>query len=121
MTQTIPRLELIGALLLAQLMNTVTLSLREEITLQQPVCYCDSRVALYWIYGLDRDWKPFIQNRAEEIRAIVPPSGWKHYPRKENPADALSRGITLTELASNLTWLNGPYCLTQPQDNELNQ
>ena len=52
-TQTIPRLELIGALLLARLMNTVTLSLREEITLQQSVCYCDSKVALYWIYGLD--------------------------------------------------------------------
>ena len=50
-TQTIPRLELIGALLLL-------------------VCYCDSRVARYWIYGLDRDWKSFIQNRAEEVRAI---------------------------------------------------
>ena len=67
MTQTIPRLEMIGTLLLARLMNTDTLSLREEITLQQPVCYCDSRIALYWIYGLERDWKPLIQNRAEEI------------------------------------------------------
>ena len=101
-TQTIPRLELIGALLLARLMNTVTLSLREEITLQQPVCYCDSRVALYCIYGLDKDWKPLIQNRAEEIRAIALPSGWRHCPRKENSVDAPSHGITLSELASTV-------------------
>ena len=38
-TQTIPRLELIGALLLARLIETVKLSLQEEVVLQQPMCY----------------------------------------------------------------------------------
>ena len=35
--------------------------------------------------------------------------------------DAPSHGITLSELASNSTWLNEPDWLTQSQDNELNQ
>ena len=115
-TQTIPRLELIGALLLARLMNTIKLNLQEEIVLQQPVCYTDSKVALYWIYGLDREWKPFIQNRAEEIRAIIPPSGWRHCPGRKNPADAPSRGITLSELASDSRWFNGPTWLMEQSE-----
>ena len=66
-----------------------------------------------WIYGLDREWKPFIQNRSEEIRALVPPSGWRHCPGRNNPADAPSRGITLAELASDMTWFNGPTWLIE--------
>ena len=116
MTQTIPRLELIGALLLARLMNTIKLSLKVEIVLQQPVCYTYSNVALYWIYGLDREWKPFIQNRAEEIIAIVPHSGWRHCLGRKNPADAPSRGITLSELASDSTWFNGPNWLMEQSE-----
>ena len=55
--QTIPQLELIGALLLSRLIVTVAQSLKEVMPLQEPVCYTDSMIALYWIYGLDRDWK----------------------------------------------------------------
>lgn len=86
-TQTIPRLELIGALLLARLVSTVECCLKEEIPLEKPLCFTDSKVALYWIYGLDKDWKPFVQNRAEEIRKFVPTSQWRHCPGKCNPAD----------------------------------
>jgi hypothetical protein len=64
-SQTIPRLELIGALLLARLMDSVTQSLKDELILGPSICYTDSKVTLYWIYGLDKDWKPFVQNRQE--------------------------------------------------------
>lgn len=111
-TPTIPRLELIGALLLSRLIATVTRSLSEVISLQDPVCYTDSKITLYWIYGLDRDWKPFIQNRVEEIRKLVPPSRWKHCAGADNPSDIPSRGISMMELQGNDIWFQGPDWLT---------
>ena len=113
--QTIPRLELIGALLLSRLIVTVAQSLKEVMSLQEPVCYTDSKIALYWIYGLDRDWKPFVQNRTEEIRKMVPPSQLKHCPGKDNPSDLPSRGISMLELKANTAWFNGPSWLTDSE------
>ena len=61
--QTIPRLELLSALLLAKLITTVRAALELEITVSEMTCYTDSKVAMYWIKGSDKEWKPFVQNR----------------------------------------------------------
>ena len=47
--QTIPRLELLAALLLAQLMDSVTRALKSELSLSEPHCFSDSIVPVYWI------------------------------------------------------------------------
>ena len=60
---TIPRLELLSALLLARLMSTVQTALEPELALGEPVCSTDSQVALFWICGENREWKQFVQNR----------------------------------------------------------
>ena len=39
-------------------------------------CFTDSTVALYWIQGVDKEWKPFVMNRVLEIRDKVPPACW---------------------------------------------
>ena len=64
---TIPRLELLSALLLARLVNTARSALEHEINLGDPICYTNSKVALCWILGVDKDWKQFVQNRVLEI------------------------------------------------------
>jgi len=46
---TIPRLELLSALCLARLMFNVTESLSERLSLENPRCYTDSQVTLFWI------------------------------------------------------------------------
>ncbi len=84
-TQTIPRLELLSALLLARLVRNVTYSLESELPLAQPICFTDSKVALFWIQGIDKDWKPFVQNRVLEIRKLLPVDCWRHCPGKDNP------------------------------------
>ena len=101
---TIPRLELLAALLLARLLSCVESALMEEIPLKPPICHTDSKVALYWIKGVDKEWKQFIENRVMEIRKLVPVECWMHCPGKENPADLPSRGMSVEELMNRATF-----------------
>ena len=70
----------------------------------------DSKVALFWIQGIDKSWKPFVHNRVTEIRGHVPPDYWTG---AENPADVPSRGATPLELSANLLWHYGPTWLME--------
>ncbi|XP_065903771.1 uncharacterized protein [Dysidea avara] len=79
-------------------------------------CFTDSKVALCWIRGLEKDWKPFVQNRVNEIRKLVPIECWHHCPGKENPADVPSRGTTPSELNRNVLWRHGPSWLVNLTD-----
>ncbi len=106
--QTIPCVELLSALLLARLLKSVTTSLESEIQLNDPTCYTDSKVSLYWIRGVNRVWKQFVQHRVLEIRKILPSAHWHHCPGVDNPADLPSRGVKPTDLAKNELWLHGP-------------
>ena len=108
---TIPRLELLSALLLSKLIVGIRIALQSELSLGDPVCYTDSRVELYWIQGCDQELKQFVENRATSIRASVPAQHWRHCSGKENPADIPSRGMTASELSRSHLWLNGPEWL----------
>ena len=91
--KTIPRLELLSALLLANLINSVFTALEHEVNFSVIDCFSDSRVALYWIKGIEKEWKPFVQNCVNEIRKLVKADCWHHCPGKENPADIPLRGM----------------------------
>ena len=108
---TIPRLELLSALLLARLITGVTNALQHDLRLSQPRCFTDSTVAMHWISGEDKSWKTFVENRVSEIRQLIPPECWAHCPGRENPADLPSRGLTMQELATSGLWLSGPAWL----------
>ena len=108
---TIPRLELLAALLLSKLMVNVSCALEPELTLDDPSCFTDSKVTLYWIQGQTKECKQFAQNRVRDIRRLLPIHVWKHCSGHENPADIPSRGMDLAELANNPLWWNGPKWL----------
>ena len=112
--QTIPRLELLSALLLSRLIITVADSFKPMLPHLDQRCYTDSRVALHWIRGVDKEWKPFVQNRVAEIRKHVSPDCWNHCPGETNPADLPSRGLTPLQLSSSKLWYNGPEWLSEP-------
>ena len=105
---TIPRLELLSALLLTHLVTTVMDSLHSTLQEVNVRCFTDSRVALYWIQGVGKDWKPFIRNRVTEIRHKLTPECWNHCSGRTNPADLPSRGIPLNELVVSKLWQRGP-------------
>ncbi|XP_014680507.1 PREDICTED: uncharacterized protein LOC106820509 [Priapulus caudatus] len=128
---TIPRLELLSALVLARLIRTVKEALKFEITIDETYCWSDSRVALAWIKGVKSEWKQFVQNRVNEVRKLVPVDTWGHCPGSMNPADIASRGMALEELSQCSTWIDGPYWLKQsdtpdnpdvlPEEDDLSQ
>ena len=46
---TVPRLELLGAYILSNLMNTVYESLNVELNIENYYCWVDSQIVLAWI------------------------------------------------------------------------
>ena len=95
----------------ARLISDIADSLSTRIDLKESKCFTDSQVTLFWIKGTGKDWKPFVQNRVNEVRKLVPAECWDHYSGKENPADIPSRGLTPLELSVSQVWNNGPEWL----------
>ena len=97
---TLPRLELLGALMSARLIKFVksSLCLPDNVKMY---CWSDSQVALSWIKGVPLKWKPFVANRISEIQTLTTPSMWFHCPGKSNPADILSCGVLGEQLFSH--------------------
>lgn len=104
--QTIPRLELLGALILARLVNKL-----KSIGTEFPtVLWTDSMTTLCWIKN-ERVWKQYVGHRVDEIRRLTSKDSWRHCPGEVNPADLPSRGLTAKELSTSSTWWNGPNFL----------
>ena len=117
---TIPRLELMSALLLARLVSTVSSILTSTIPFDEIHCFTDSTVAEHWIKGTSREWKPFVRNRVDEILQHTSPDSWHHCAGVTNPADLPTRGLTIPELQVNCLWRYGPDWLRTsiPPNNE---
>ena len=116
--QTIPRLELLSAVVLARLMHSVKEALTSEIEINKLTCWTDSKVAWYWIVQSTKEWKQFVQHRVDEIRKLVPEECWNHCPGSDNPADILSRGMDSRDLATSTLWWNGPKWLIDSEGSE---
>ena len=108
-TQTIPRLELCGAHLLAELISRVAKSM--GLSLHNTYCWTDSTVALTWIQGESSQWKTYVANRVTQINETVKQQNWSHVSTSLNPADPLSRGVSATELLNLSLWWSGPEFL----------
>ena len=85
-TVSLPRLELMGALLCARLVSFVRNALHLSMY-TKVFCWTDSKITLAWIKGDPLKWKMFVANRVTEIQSVTPPSCWNHCPGSENPAD----------------------------------
>lgn len=105
---TIPRLELSGALLLAELVDKVvsTGSHFECISY-----WCDSMICISWIHSSPHLLKTFVANRVAQIQAISNPKAWNYVNTQDNPADLLSRGLAPLELINSNLWFHGPSWL----------
>ena len=60
---SLPRLELLGALMGAKLINCVHEALTDVLHVNEIVCWSDSLVTLYWIEGINKHFKQFVFTR----------------------------------------------------------
>ena len=111
---TLPRLELVAAVLGARLKEFIidTLRLPQKTKYK---CYTDSMITLQWIKGDSNRWKTFVANRVQEIQNLTDPSCWFHCAGSNNPADLMTRGIKAKQLMSSSLWLNGPEWLSKEE------
>ena len=107
---SIPRLELLGALVLSVLVCRVREAIEEVVHVDKLVCWTDSMVVLYWLKN-GKDLKQFVRNRVVSIREKVASENWRHCPGKENPADLLSRGVMNKVDFPGGIWFKGPEWL----------
>ena len=112
---SIPRLELMAAVLGKRL----ALSIAEILSIGRELItfWTDSTSILWWVKGYSRQFKPFIANRIGEIQTSTNPDKWRYVPTKQNPADHLTRGTTLTELSQLKIWWEGPIFLSEDKSN----
>ena len=111
-TQTIPCLELLGAVILARLVSTVVKSLPCNILV---TCWVDLTTVLYWIKN-ESPWKQYVNHRVNEIRQLTNENDWRFCPEQENPADLATRGLSGEELLNNSLWWEGPEYLECSKD-----
>ena len=113
---TIPRLELLAALILARLISAVREALTQVIHIEEVSCWTDSITVFHWIQS-DKEFKQFVQNRIEEIHKLTDVKSWRHCPGIENPADIGSRGCLASELVNSSLWWKGPAWLQSSPKN----
>jgi len=107
--QTIPRLELIGAVLLTKLVKRLIQTLNS--TNPEVFLWTDSQVTLTWINNHPSRWKEFVHNRVCYIQETIPQARWKFVAGSDNPADLATRGLTPKQLKEKTLRWNGPSWL----------
>ncbi len=112
-TVRLPRLELCGAVLLADLITTA----KNELKVQSVYCWTDSSITINWINSTADKYKTFVANRIADVQEVTRPEQWRHVESEQNPADCLSRGLSPTELLSHELWWNGPLWLKSTKEN----
>ncbi|KAH9639149.1 hypothetical protein HF086_018217 [Spodoptera exigua] len=110
---TIPRLELCGALVGARLYNKVVKSLRVKAA--STVFWTDSTILLGWLKMLPFKLHTFVRNRIGEILDLTGDCVWRHVPTEYNPADYISRGVSVESIQALDMWWSGPSFLKEPE------
>ena len=108
---TIPKLELLAAVIASRLLSTIRETLRGKNIDPEVYLWSDSQIVLSWIASEKTLLDRFVQNRVLEIRELTIGCSWNYCKSSENPADILSRGSDYITLSSNDLWWHGPRWL----------
>ena len=107
---TLPKLELMAAVMATRLANFVKSSLHNYDLFTTTHLWTDTQIVLYWIYK-QISTKLFIQQRITEIVKSFPSTKWSFTPTSDNPADLLTRGVSTQQLLTSQLWSQGPTWL----------
>ena len=108
---TIPRLELMAAVVAARLSIILDKELRLDCVSHH--FWTDSKIVLGYLRNDSKRFKIFVANRIQEIHDISKTSQWGHVSGLDNPADLASRGMKAVDLNNSSLWFHGPPFLHQ--------
>nr|XP_046478563.1 uncharacterized protein LOC124217212 [Neodiprion pinetum] len=102
---SLPKLELNAALVLAKLCHAATQAVSQKI--QGIYLWSDSTVTLSWIASSPNLRKIYVANRVTKIQNLTRNAVWLHVPSEHNPADLISRGMTVEDWETRDLWWHG--------------
>ena len=110
--QTMPRLELLAAVLGAALAQYLSNTRLPKFHTSQIILWSDSQIVLSWISSPKPLRQRFVRHRVQLIRDITSQSTWRYCPTASNPADLITRGIDAKAFISKQqSWNQGPAWL----------
>lgn len=122
---SVPKLELVGAVLGARLSKSIKGALTMKIS--KTVFWSDSRTVLLWLRSDTKDLNgQFEQFKVAEIQDLTEISSWRYIPSKCNVADDATKWQKTFKLDGDSRWFEGPAFLYEnelswPVDVTLNQ
>jgi hypothetical protein len=110
---TIPRLELMGAVMAVKLDKICRYEL--SVPIAQSYYWCDSLIVLSYIKSQSKRFMVFVANRLSFIWSHTTSEQWRYVKTSVNPADIVCRGMDAQELIKCKRWLHGPSFLVQEE------
>ena len=110
--QSIPRLELLAANILANFFVCLYNNLKNVYNFDEICCWVDSSVKFTWINNFLYIYKQYVQSRLINIRNLVKPETWKWIPSKQNSSDIITWWIKVKDFISSKLCFNGLDFLT---------
>ena len=108
--RSIPQLELMGAVLGLDLAKSVCRAL--DLELDRVFFWVDAENTLYRVLCPPSKMEKFVARRVSILREETNLFNWRWVGTHDNPADAISRGLSASKLLGNSLWWSGPLFLT---------
>ena len=121
--KSLPSLELLGVYLAIKCLKTL-LNVYSNITIKEIIMAVDAQVVLSWLMTDPcriKTKNQFAKNRLKDIQLMIREIKdkykldilFKYINTKDNPADLLTRGVTLSKFKTDMEkWLHGPQWLS---------
>ena len=110
---TLPRAELLAAVLNVYLCQVVKRAMKDRVVRQ--VLVTDSEIALYWMNNDTKQLKPWTRNRVIEANRFSEPSERFHIASELNPADiGTRRGASIEDVSPGSEWQCGQPWMRLP-------
>ncbi|XP_055634192.1 uncharacterized protein LOC129774475 [Toxorhynchites rutilus septentrionalis] len=117
--QSIPRLELMGAVLGARMWQTI--KAHHSLPINRCFLWTDSQTVMSWLRSDQRKYKQFVAFRVGEILETTGSSDWRWIPSRLNLADALTKWGQGPPLSSDGEWFKGARFLYEPEESWPNE
>ncbi|XP_069191701.1 uncharacterized protein [Procambarus clarkii] len=111
--RSLPQMEFTALLVGVRLAHCLIKTL-SNVHLSEIVVWSENKAVLQWVKN-DNNKTPYVSNQVGEIRELSAGYKLRHVPTKDNPADYLSRGLTLKQLVKTEMWFNVPQWLVSGQ------